>query len=91
MKKFNIFDRIDSLVVASAMAFLVSCTENTGNIGIPPANETLESSVAVWDVYTKSVKLDSIKAHSVSSYLGSIYDPETNGRLTGNFIPQFDV
>lgn len=91
VKKLNILDRIGSLVVAVAMVFFVSCTENTGSIGIPPVNETLETSMAVCDVYTKSVKLDSIKAHSVSSYLGSIYDPETNGRLTGNFITQFAV
>lgn len=91
MKKHNILARISSLLVVSTIVFFFSCTEDTGSIGIPPANETLESSMAVWNVYTKSIKLDSIKAHSVSSYLGSIYDPETNGRLTGNFITQFAV
>lgn len=75
-------------VLASVMT---SCTDGTGSIGIPPSNETLETSVAVWNVYSKSVKIDSIKAHSSSSYLGSIYDPETNGKLTGNFVTQFAV
>lgn len=80
-----------SLALALSATFFSSCTENTGSIGIPPYNETLETSVAVWDVYSKSVKIDSIKARSASSYLGSIYDPETNGRLTGNFATQFAI
>lgn len=75
-------------VVAVVMS---SCTEDTGSIGIPPVNEILESSTAVFNVYSRSMKIDSIQARSASSYLGAIYDPETNGRLTGSFATQFAV
>lgn len=75
-------------MVAMAMA---SCTEDTGSIGIPPANETLESSTAMLNVYSRSMKIDSIQARSAASYLGAIYDPETNGRLTSNFVTQFAI
>ena len=91
MNKSNILSRLGSVVVAVSMAFAISCTEDTGTIGVPPSNESLETSMAVWDVYSRSVLIDSIKAHSSSSYLGSIYDPETNGRLTGNFATQFAI
>lgn len=70
---------------------MTSCTEDTGSIGIPPSNETLATSMAVYDVYSQSMKIDSIKAHSTSSYLGSVFDPETNGRLTSSFVSQFAV
>lgn len=75
-------------VVAIVMS---SCTEDTGSIGIPPANETLESSTAVFNVYSRSMKIDSIQARSATSYLGAIYDPETNGRLTSSFVTQFAI
>lgn len=68
-----------------------SCTEDTGSIGIPPANEILESSTAVFNVYSRSMKIDSIQARSAASYLGAIYDPETNGRLTSSFATQFAI
>lgn len=80
-----------SVALVLLVASFVSCTEDTGNIGIPPSNEKLETNIAVWDVHSKSIKLDSIKAYSTSSYLGSIYDPETNGKLVGNFATQFAI
>lgn len=78
------------LVAVMAMA-IISCTEDTGSLGIPPANETLETSTAVFNVYSRSMKIDSIQARSAASYLGAIYDPETNGRLTSNFVTQFAI
>ena len=91
MKRLNILSRLGSMAVAVSLAFVFSCTEDTGTIGVPPSNEALETSMAVWDVYSRSVQIDSVKAQSTSSYLGSIYDPETNGRLTGNFATQFAI
>lgn len=91
MSKKNILNRLGSILLTALVFNIISCTEDTGSIGIPPSNETLETSVEVWNVYTKTMRIDSIKAHSTSSYLGSIYDPETNGRLTGNFVTQFAI
>ena len=91
MKRNNILGRIFPLTLALMGIMFFSCTEGTGSIGIPPSNEGLETSVASYNVYSQSLKIDSIKAHSSASYLGSIYDPETNGRLTGNFVTQFSL
>lgn len=79
------------ILVAIAAMVMSSCTEDTGSIGIPPANETLETSTATYNVYSRSMKIDSIPARSSASYLGAIYDPETNGRLTSSFLTQFSV
>lgn len=79
-------------VLMAVVAMMVaSCAEDTGSIGIPPANETLETSTAMLDVYSRSMKIDSIQARSAASYIGAIYDPETNGRLTSSFITQFAI
>ena len=91
MNKFNIYIKGVASLLVSAALLLVSCTEHTGSLGIPPANESLETSVAIYDVYSSSMKLDTIKARSIASYLGSIYDPETNGKITGNFATQFAI
>lgn len=79
------------ILVAIAAMVMSSCTEDTGSIGIPPANETLETSTATYNVYSRSMKIDSIPARSSASYLGAIYDPETNGRLTSSFLTQFSI
>ena len=91
MNKFKYYIKSVASVLASVALLLTSCTDSTGNLGIPPANESLETSVAIYDVYSSSMKLDTIKARSVASYLGSIYDPETNGKITGNFATQFAI
>ena len=90
MKNIGLYSLCQFLLLVATSA-MVSCTENTGSIGIPPSNEKLETKVATWHVYSKSHKIDSIRAYSTSSYLGAIYDPETNGKLVGNFATQFAI
>ena len=68
-----------------SVAYTTSCTSDTGIIGVPPSNETIKTSVKIFDVYSSTFKLDSVEARSSSSYLGAIYDPETNGKLKANF------
>ncbi len=87
----NIVRQCSFMLMAIVAIVMASCTEDTGSIGIPPANETLESSTAILNVYSRSMKIDSIQARSAASYLGAIYDPETNGRLTSNFVTQFAI
>ena len=79
VKMKYIGSRVFSWVMVLAVSLMMSCSEDTGSIGIPPANETLKTDIAFWDVYSSTMRLDSIRAYSTSSYLGSIYDPETNG------------
>lgn len=74
-----------------SVAYTTSCTSDTGIIGVPPSNETIKTSVEIFDVYSSTFKLDSVEARSSSSYLGAIYDPETNGKLKANFLTQFSI
>lgn len=91
VKMKYIGSRVFSWVMVLAVSLMMSCSEDTGSIGIPPANETLKTDIAFWDVYSSTMRLDSIRAYSTSSYLGSIYDPETNGKLVANFATQFSI
>ncbi len=90
-KRQNIVRQISFVFMAMVAIMMSSCTEDTGTIGIPPSNETLESSTDVFEVFSRSIKIDSIQSRSAASYLGALYDPETNGLLTSNFISQFAI
>lgn len=84
--------RVTLLLLLAVVALTqTNCSDTTGNMGIPPSNETLATSSKTCDVLTSTALLDSIQARSTFTYLGSIYDPETNGRITGNFITQLSV
>ncbi len=85
------FNKLGYLLLLFMLSFMAACTENTGGIGIPPTNEALDTDIKICDVYSGSVKLDSISSRSSASYLGAIYDPETNGKLVANFATQFAI
>lgn len=84
-----VLNRIGCLMLILVMSVMAACTESTDGIGIPPSNEALDTDIKICNVYSTSVKVDSISSRSSASYLGSIYDPETNGRLVANFVTQF--
>lgn len=72
-----------------AALLMTSCDDNTSTIGIPSENEEITSSYGTFNVYTRSVAMDSVLANSTRSYLGSIDDPETGTRIRANFAAQF--
>ena len=67
----------------------ISCTENTSTIGVFPDSDDIENSYALFDLYTKSVLLDSVVYKNTYNYLGSFKDPETNTDIKANFAAQF--
>lgn len=71
--------------------FLASCTEDTGSLGVIDQNEHVQTSTGFYHVYTNSVRLDSVQATSLYSYLGEITDPETNTNVVGSFATQYNV
>jgi len=67
----------------------VSCTESTESVGIFPDADGIANSNAIYNVYTKSVLMDSVLYNGTYNYLGSIKDPETNVDIKASFAAQF--
>lgn len=93
-KNINITIVLKKIVfgLLTLVLLLVSaCTDSTGGIGIPPSNEALDTDMETFNVFSRSEKIDSISSRSSASYLGSIYDMETEGRLVASFATQFAI
>ncbi len=85
--KFRIF----LFLVPTALCLLASCDETTNDIGIyaMPYADVTNTSQAVFNAYSKSVKVDSLIANTPKCYLGKVTDPETGMTTTCNFATQF--
>ncbi len=77
-----------SLLVACVA---VSCNDNTASIGIYPETDGITNSISIYQLTSRSVKMDSVVANSTVSYLGNIVDPETDVTVEGEFAAQFYV
>lgn len=83
----QIFRSLSALIIATLT--LVACDDNTANMGIFPNNDGITNSTAVYQVISRSLKMDSVVANSAISYLGTITDPETGTDITADFATQF--
>lgn len=85
----NIFKAL--LPCLAVFAAFASCDDNTDTFGgsAMPDSDVSIVSQAVYDVYTKSIKVDSLVANSSECYLGRVTDPETGATTTCNFLAQF--
>ena len=72
-----------------SLLFVAACDDNTGTIGIHDISEGITNSADIVEVFTRSVKLDSVVANSSVNYLGSIVDPETGSEISASFAAQF--
>ncbi len=75
------------LVVCAA----TSCNDNTASIGIYPVTDGITNSIGIYQLTSRSLKMDSVVANSTTSYLGNIVDPETNVTVEGEFAAQFYI
>lgn len=82
---------LKTVSAVALLLFAVSCDDNTDMFGssIIPSTDETEISQTVYQVYTKSLKIDSLIANSSSCYLGRVTDPETNATTNCNFLAQF--
>ena len=80
------------LLAGLALGF-ASCDEDTAFIGseIMPGKDNVSTSQAEFNVYSRSIKIDSVLANTNDCYLGSIIDPETRAKTTCGFLAQFHV
>lgn len=72
-----------------SLLFVAACDDNTSDIGIHDISEGITNSSDIVEVFTRSVKLDSVMANSSVNYLGSIVDPETGSEISASFAAQF--
>ena len=77
------------IIYLFTVLFVISCDEDTGNLGIISEDDGITNSSAVFNVYSRSIAMDSIIANSTTSFLGDIIDPETSSRIQACFAAQF--
>lgn len=87
--KIEKYIRIWPIAVA-AIAFLqISCTENTGSLGVFPQQDAVSTSSGTFDVLSYSIANSNVPAGSTTCYLGKVIDPETDRSVTATFAAQF--
>ncbi len=75
-------------VVATAI-LLAACDEDTGSMGIITDNDAISSSTQTFQIYSATSMLDSVVANTTKSYLGQVFDPETEAVVKAEFMAQF--
>lgn len=77
--------------LALASFFLISCDDNTDNIGSSLIDnvDKLHITTDTFTVATRSIVADSVLSRNVTGYLGKIRDPETGAYLSSSFMTQF--
>ncbi len=73
------------------LALLASCDDDTASLGIYSLSDGITNSTDIFELTTRSVKMDSVVATSTTSYLGYIVDPETGIDLQAEFAAQYYV
>ncbi len=77
-----------ALLLLAALA-TASCDDNTATLGIYPETDGITNSTAIYQLTTRSLKMDSVVASSTVSSLGNIIDPETGVSVKADFAAQF--
>jgi len=79
-------------IALCAMA-IISCDEDTATIGDSLTNEhdRLVSSTHEFNVYTRSVAVDSVFSRERQCYFGKVKDPETDSYVKSEFTTQFNM
>ena len=75
-------------VVATAILF-AACDEDTGSMGIITDNDAITSTTATYQISSRTIALDSVVANTTKSYIGQVYDPETQAWVKAEFVAQF--
>lgn len=76
--------------VVLAIAFsLISCSEDTGSLGIFPEQDAMSTSTASFGVLSNDLLNGVVPASSTTCFLGKVIDPETDEAITATFAAQF--
>ncbi len=77
------------IVALLALVAMSACDDNTSTLGIYSETDGITNSSSIYEVTTRSLKMDSVVASSTVSYLGSITDPETGADIKADFATQY--
>ncbi|MBQ9286562.1 MAG: DUF4270 domain-containing protein [Bacteroidaceae bacterium] len=75
-------------VLATAIHF-AACDEDSGSMGIVTNNDAITSTTSTFQIYSSTQTLDSVVASTTKSYIGQVYDPETQAMVRAEFMAQF--
>lgn len=70
-------------------ALLLSCSEDTGSLGVFPGQDAISTSTASFGVLSNDLLNAVVPASSTTCYLGKVIDPETDEAITATFAAQF--
>lgn len=71
------------------IASLISCSEDTGTLGVYPRQDAVSTSTASFGVLSNDLLNAVVPANSSACYLGKVIDPETDEAITASFAAQF--
>ncbi len=67
----------------------MSCSEETGTLGIYPQEDAISTSTASFDIFSNDILNEVVPAGSTTCYLGKVIDPETDQAISATFVAQF--
>lgn len=82
---------LPSILTLCNVVLWSSCDDNTSSMGIYPISEEINNSTGIFQLSTRSLKMDSVIANSTVSYLGKVTDPETGTDISAEFAAQFQT
>ncbi|MDR0893715.1 MAG: DUF4270 domain-containing protein [Prevotellaceae bacterium] len=83
------------ILSAAALLTTIGCDDNTGSIGIGllPDTDGLTTHTDMLDIWTKSVRVDSVFARTSTGYVGHYTDPNSKngfGRYEASFLTELN-
>ena len=76
------------MVLLVSLSF-AACDEDTGSMGIITDNDAVASDIETFQIRSTTMAIDSVVANTTKSYLGQVFDPETESTVKAEFIAQF--
>ena len=79
------------LFILTLLGVMAACDDNTQDIGIKITDtmDHMKISTDTFEVFTRSIAIDSVIARTTVGYIGKMRDPETGTYVTGNYMTQF--
>ncbi len=93
-KKTNLphFFRMKNIYIGLlGLLALVACDDTTDTLGLYPESDEISTSSAIFDVHTKTLKMERVLSNNTKCYLGKVTDPETDAEIKADFLAQFNT
>lgn len=81
--------KIASLALLAAAALFAACDDDTASMGIYDEADDVSVETLSFEATTRSYLLGEVEANTTKSYLGNVWDPETDTEIRAEFMAQF--